>query len=194
MDFSVNPLLLNVIPPSIGSEEKYFSIQVTGEALWQWRLIKPTYPENYFLALNKSLEKLSYEVASHASDRLGRRIKIELNFLSAKLERKNSKTRKVFRGKFLRVFHVAESEMVKVPQDVIKSMKEENALLQDEIATLNNEIEEKGKVIVKLLEDGIKQKTAIKRLEMATEGLANKGKPINEVGSRQKRRQMATFR
>lgn len=29
---------------------------------------------------------------------------------------------------------------------------------------------------------------------MATEGLANKGKPINEVGSRQKRRQMATFR
>ena len=56
MDFSVNPLLLNVIPPSIGSEENYFSIQVTGEALWQWRLIKPTYPENYFLALNKSLE------------------------------------------------------------------------------------------------------------------------------------------
>ena len=109
MDFSVNPLLLNVIPPSIGSEEKYFSIQVTGEALWQWRLIKPTYPENYFLALNKSLEKLSYEVASHASDRLGRRIKIELNFLSAKPEGKNSKTRKVFRGKFLRVFHVAES-------------------------------------------------------------------------------------
>lgn len=194
MDFSVNPLLLNVIPPSIGSEENYFSIQVTGEALWQWRLIKPTYPENYFLALNKSLEKLSYEVASHASDRLGRRIKIELNFLSAKLEGKNSKTRKVFRGKFLRVFHVAESEMVKVPQDVIKSMKEENALLQDEIATLNNEIEEKGKVIVKLLEDGIKQKTAIKRLEMATEGLANKGKPINEVGSRQKRRQMANFK
>ena len=84
--------------------------------------------------------------------------------------------------------------MVKVPQDVIKSMKKENALLQDEIATLNNEIEEKGKVIVKLLEDGIKQKTAIKRLEMATEGLANKGKPIHEVGSRQKRRQMASFR
>ena len=167
---------------------------MTGEALWKWRLIKPAYPENYFLALNKSLEKLSYEVASHASDRLGRRIKIELNFLSAKLEGKNSKTRKVFRGKFLRVFHVAESEMVKVPQDVIKSMKEENALLHDEIATLNNEIEEKGKVIVKLLEDGIKQKTAIKSLEMATEGLANKDKPINEVGSRQKRRQLATFR
>lgn len=89
---------------------------------------------------------------------------------------------------------MAESEMVKVPQDVIKSMKEENALLQDEIASLNNEIKEKGKVIFKLLEDGIKQKTAIERLEMATEGLANKGKPINEVGSRQKRRQMATFR
>lgn len=73
-------------------------------------------------------------------------------------------------------------------------MKEENALLQDEIASLNKVIEEKGKVIFKLLEDGIKQKTAIEKLEMATEGLANKGKPINEVGSRQKRRQMATFR
>lgn len=194
MDFSVNPLLLNVIPPSIGGEEKYFSIQVTGEALWQWRQIKPTYPENYFRALNKSLEKLSYEISSHASDRLGRRIKIEVNFLTAKLDGKNSKTRKELREKFLRVFHVAESEMVKVPQDVIKSMKEENALLQDEIASLNNEIKEKGKVIFKLLEDGIKQKTAIERLEMATEGLANKGKPINEVGSRQKRRQMATFR
>lgn len=157
MDFSVNPLLLNVIPPSIGGEEKYFSIQVIGEALWQWRQIKPTYPENYFRALNKSLEKLSYKVASRASDRLGRQIKIEVNFLSAKLDGKNSKTRKEFRGKFLRVFHVAESEMIKVPQDVIKSMKEENALLQDEIATLNNEIEEKGKVIVKLLEDGMKQ-------------------------------------
>ena len=84
--------------------------------------------------------------------------------------------------------------MVKVPQDVIKSMKEENALLQDEIASLNNEIEEKEKVIFKLLEDGIRQKTAIERLEMATEGLANKGKPINEVGNRQKRRQMSTFR
>ena len=87
-----------------------------------------------------------------------------------------------------------ENEMVKVPQDVIQSMKEENALLQDEIASLNNDIEEKGKVIIKLLEDGIKQKTAIERLEVATEGLANKGKPINEVGSRQKRRQIATFR
>jgi len=42
MDFSVNPLLLNVIPPSITGEEKYFSIQVTGEALWQWRQIKPS--------------------------------------------------------------------------------------------------------------------------------------------------------
>lgn len=52
---------------------------------------------------------------------------------------------------------MAESEMIKVPQDVMKSMKEENSLLQDEIATLNNEIEEKGKVIVKLLEDGMKQ-------------------------------------
>ena len=39
MDFSVNPLLLNVIPLSIGGEEKYFSIQVTAEALWQWRQI-----------------------------------------------------------------------------------------------------------------------------------------------------------
>jgi hypothetical protein len=57
---------------------------------------------------------------------------------------------------------VAESEMVKVPQDVIKSMKEENALLQDEIASLNNEIKEKGKVIFKLLEDGIKQKLPLK--------------------------------
>lgn len=88
MDFSINPLLLNVIPPSIGGEEKYFSIQVTGEALWQWRQIKPTYPENYFRALNKSLEKLSYKVASRASDRLGRQIKIEVNFLSAKLDGK----------------------------------------------------------------------------------------------------------
>ena len=140
------------------------------------------------------MEKLSYEVASHAGDNLGRQIKIEVNFLSARLDGKNSKIRKEFRGKFLRVFHAAESEMVKVPQGVIKSMKEENALLQDEIATLNNEIEENGKVIVKLLEDGIKQKTAITRLEMATEGLANKGKPINEFESRQKRRQMATFR
>ena len=58
--------------------------------------------------------------------------------------------------------------MVKVPQDVIKSMKEENVLLQDEIATLNKEIEEKGKVIFKLLEDGIKQKTAIERLEVGS--------------------------
>ena len=140
-----------------------------GETLWQWRQIKPTYPENHFRALNKSLEKLSYEVASDASERLGRRIKIEVNFLSARLDGKNSKVRIEFRGKFLRVFHVAESEMVKVPQDVIKSMKEENALLRDEIATLNNEIEEKGKVIFQLLEDGIKQKTEIKRLEMATE-------------------------
>ena len=93
-------------------------------------------------ALNKSLEKLSYEVSSRASDRLGRRIKIEVNFLSAKPDGKNSKTRKALREKFLRVFHVAESEMVKVPQDVIKSMKAENALLQDEIASLDSEIEE----------------------------------------------------
>ena len=39
-----------------------------GVTLLQWRQIKPTYPENHFRALNKSLEKLSYEVASDASD------------------------------------------------------------------------------------------------------------------------------
>ena len=72
----------------IRGEEQYFSIQVTGEALWQWRQIKPTYPENDFWALNKSLEKLCYEISSHASDTLGRRIKIEVNFLIARLDGK----------------------------------------------------------------------------------------------------------
>ena len=47
-----------------------------------------TYPENYFRALNKSLEKLSYEVSSHASDKLARRIKIEVNFFKCKAGQK----------------------------------------------------------------------------------------------------------
>ena len=103
MDFSVNPLLLTVIPPSIGDEEKYFSIQVTGEALWQWRQIKPTYPENYFRALNKSLEELSYVISSHASDRLRKRIENRSKFSNCKagwkkFQNKERAKGKVFKG------------------------------------------------------------------------------------------------
>ena len=87
-----------------------------------------------------------------------------------------------------------KGEMVKVPQDVIKSIQENNSSLQEEIASLNEEIDEKGIVTLKLLEEATKQNSEIRRLEKATEGLANVRKPINKVGSRQQRRQMATFR
>jgi len=51
----IAPQNLNVIRPSAHATCHDYVVEYNGEALWQWRNLKPSYPAIYLNAMNESL-------------------------------------------------------------------------------------------------------------------------------------------
>ena len=60
----VNPLLVNVIPPSVASIEGMYTIKIAGEAFWVWKDLKAD-PLCYLEALNSSLKPIGYKISKN---------------------------------------------------------------------------------------------------------------------------------
>lgn len=185
----VDPLLSNVIPPSVASTDRSFSVEITGEAFWIWRDLK-TDPQNYYKALNASLKPLGYQISDNAevTTRIGTRISVETRYLHSKVsEEKNPKRRKAIPGSFLRKITIEESSIIQLPSQDIQHLKKQ-------ISELEQKLDEQASEVFELLKDAMRQKNEMKKLEEATKGLKNPGKPVHEVGERQRYRQLNTIR
>ena len=88
----VHPLMVNVIPPSVASTERVYTIEIVGEAVWIWKDLKSE-PRNYFEALNSLLEPLGYKISNNEEKRIGIRLGVETQYLHSKVakEKKMSK-------------------------------------------------------------------------------------------------------
>ena len=80
----VHPLLVNVIPPSVASTERVYTIEIVGEAFWIWKDLKSE-PRNYFEALNSLFEPLGYKISNNEEKRIGIRLGVETQYLHSKV-------------------------------------------------------------------------------------------------------------
>ena len=186
----VHPLLVNVIPPSVASVERLYTIEIAGEAFWGWKDLKAN-SSCYFEALNSSLKPLGYKISKNEESRIGTRLGVETRYLHSKVAGEgNAKKRKSIRAKFVRRVTVHETKI----QELTQQYFQETEMLKQQISELENELDEKAEEVFNLLNEAMGQKQKIRQLEEAKDGLQNRGKPIHEVGDRQKYRQLNNFR
>ena len=186
----VHPLLVNVIPPSVASTERFYTIEIVGEAFWIWKDLKSE-PRNYFEALNSSLKPLGYKISDNEEKRIGIRLGVETRYLHSKVAKeKNVKKRNSIRASFVRRITIDESQVTELAPQYLQ----ETEMLKQQILELEKKLDEKAEEVFDLLNKAMEQKRKIHKLEEATDGLKNRGKPIHEVGDRQKYRQFNNFR
>ena len=186
----VHPLLVNVIPPSVASTERFHTIEIVGEAFWIWKDLKSE-PRNYFEALNSSLKPLGYKISNNEEKRIGIRLGVETRYLHSKVAtEKNVKKRNSIRASFVRRITIDESQVTELAPQYLQ----ETEILKQQILELEKKLDEKAEEVFDLLNKAMEQKRKIHKLEEATDGLKNRGKPIHEVGDRQKYRQFNNFR
>ena len=186
----VHPLMVNVIPPSVASTERFYTIEIVGEAFWIWKDLKSE-PRNYFEALNSSLKPLGYKISDNEEKRIGIRLGVETRYLHSKVAKeKNVKKRKSIRASFVRKITIDESQVTELAPQYLQ----ETEMLKQQILELEKKLDEKAEEVFDLLNEAKEQKHKIHKLEEATDGLKNRGKPIHEVGDRQKYRQFNNFR
>ena len=80
----LHPLMVNVIPPSVASTERVYTIETVGQAFWIWKDLKSE-PRNYFKALNSSLTSLGYKISDNEEERIGIRLGVETWYLHSKV-------------------------------------------------------------------------------------------------------------
>ena len=186
----VHPLLVNVIPPSVASTKRFYTTEIVGEAFWIWKDLKSE-PRNYFEALNSSLKPLGYKISDNEEKRIGIRLGVETWYLHSKVAKeKNVKKRNSIHASFVRRITIDESQVTELAPQYLQ----ETEMLKQQILELEKKLDEKAEEVFDLLNKAMEQKRKIHKLEEATDGLKNRGKPIHEVGDSQKYRQFNNFR
>ena len=168
----------------------YRTWPIVGEAFWIWKDLKSE-PKNYFEAVNSSLKPLGYKISDSEEKRIGIRLGVETRCLHSKVAKeKKVEKRKSIRTSFVRRISIEESQVTELAPEYLQETK----MLKQQILELEKKLDEKAEEVFNLLNEAIEQKRKIHKLEEATGGLKNRGKPIHEVGGRQKYRQFNNFR
>ena len=77
----INPAFINICAPLMGSNDPFFSLQLTGEGLWQWRKLHSHCL--VFNSLQASLVKVGYRLSSSARSQVGMAVYRRVDFLKA---------------------------------------------------------------------------------------------------------------
>ena len=99
------------------------------------------------------------------------------------------KTKSV-RVSFLRRITTDECQVTEFAPQFLQETK----ILKQQNFGTEKKLDEKAEEVTDHLNEGMEQKRKIHKLEEATGGLKNRGKPIHEVGGRQKYLQFNNFR
>ena len=65
----IHPLLIHMVPPFVDENHRMFHLQVSGEALWNWRDV--CRPGTLFELLQASILLLGYQLHYSACERVG---------------------------------------------------------------------------------------------------------------------------
>ena len=77
----VNPALLHMLSPSFNGCNQCFYLEINGELLWKWRVLKFN-PVLLFNALQENLSPLGYILSSGSMTRIGQLLKNKVYFIT----------------------------------------------------------------------------------------------------------------
>ena len=138
----INPAFLHMSTPLKGYDPMFY-LQINGEALWQWRVVKKQ--QQMFEVLQDNLFQLGYRLSSSCKDRVGVLIYARVNYLAKKVQSLTSNlSRRALRSNFWCSIVLHPDEINQAPADIIASLKKTEEELARENQTLKKELE--GKV------------------------------------------------
>ena len=139
----INPAFLHMSTPLKGYDPMFY-LQINGEALWQWRVIKGQ--NQMFEVLQANLVTLGYRLSSSCKDRVGLPVYGRVNYLTKKVQILTSNlSRRKLRSNFCCTIALHPDEIHQAPADIIASLKETEEELIRENQNLKKEHEGKDK-------------------------------------------------
>ena len=141
----INPAFINICAPLMGSNNPFFSLQLTGEGLWQWRKLHSHCL--VFNSLQASLVKVGYRLSSSARSRVGMAVYRRVDYIVKKARSvKNNTTRRAERSQYWCQVALHPDEITQMPGDIIHQQKKENEKLIGKNQELPNK-KERTKII-----------------------------------------------
>ena len=154
-----------MVPPFVDENHRMFHLQVSGEALWNWRDV--CRPGTLFELLQASILPLRYQLHDSACERVGDVVARSVRRFREKVQSStNGKKRKRLKAETWVKLGIKPEEIKQTPSDVLAQLNEANGNLH---ATM--------------------EKSAELYAEMR-ERLAHSGKDFTEVGKRQQHRHL----
>ena len=161
----IHPLLIHMVPPFVDENDQMFHLQVSGEALWDWRDV--SMPGTLFELLQASILPLGYQLHDSARERVGDSVARSVRRFREKVQSNtNGKKRKRLKAETWIKLGIKPEEIKHTPNDVLALLNRANGNLHD---------------------------TADKSAELYAEmreRLAHSGKDFTEVGKRQQNRHL----
>lgn len=181
----IHPFLLHLITPRMDSEELTFSVEINGDALWQWTRHKSS--TSLFTALNTSLHQFGYVLKTSSSSRIGKALLFHVRTFSNKLVRiTNGNQRRLLRLNTWKTLHFEFSEIEDGPPETIHQLESKVKQWKEKAETLSQELEIKAKKLFEAL-------ITIHRLKKDS-GLHHRGKDFPNVSKRQQQRKLDQIR
>ena len=132
----VNPAFLYISRP-LKRYDPMFYLQINGEALWQWRVVKK--PAQMFQVLQDNLIQLGYRLSSSCKTRVGLLLYGRVNYITKKVQNvANNASRRVVRSNYWCSIALHPDEISQTPRDIIASLVRENQTLTKELEGKNN--------------------------------------------------------
>ena len=120
-----------------------FHLQINGEALWKWRVIKS--PDEMFETLQFNLYQIGYQLSSSCRKRVGLNVYSRMHYIMKKIRNANGKKcRDAARAQYWCTIMLHPDELSQAPADVIADLKETEEELVRENQRLKKELEGKN--------------------------------------------------
>ena len=117
----INPAFLHMSTLLKGYHPMFF-LQINGEALWQWHVVKKQ--KQMFEVLQDNLFQLGYRLSSLCKDRMGVLIYARVNYLTKKVQSLTSNlSRRALRSNFWCSIALHPDEINQAHADIITSLK-----------------------------------------------------------------------
>ena len=138
----INPAFLHIYSP-LNTDYQMFSLQINGEALWQWRGIKR--PDQMFQVLQDNLFQIGYRLSSCCEKRVGLTVYSRVNYVVNKARKATNKEgRHAVRSTYWWSIALHPDEISQAPEDIIASLREKEEQLVREKQRLEKELEGKN--------------------------------------------------
>ena len=139
----VNPVLLHMLTPSFNGCNQCFYLEINGELLWKWRVLKLN-PVLLFNALRENLSPLGYILSSGSMARIGQLLKNKVYFITKKVDNTlNGDLRRSLRAKYWATLAIHGDEILKVATEIILELRKREKELEEERDELTKEVEGK---------------------------------------------------